>query len=118
MMLIAFDVDDTLGVSGGPIPLDFLLELRSKGHIVGLCGNWALFVRQTPDWPYIVSFLGPMEMTKTAFLLQLRTYIQADAYVMVGNDTDKPHAEAAGFRFVYERHWKEIDQDLPFRKTL
>ena len=41
MNIYAFDVDDTLDVSGGPISVVSLGGLKSQGHIVGLNGNWA-----------------------------------------------------------------------------
>ncbi len=40
MAVYAFDVDDTLEVSEGPVKLSDLVDLREHGHIVGLCGNW------------------------------------------------------------------------------
>ena len=42
MRLYAFDVDDTLELSGGPVRLSDVVRLRRDGHIVGLCGNWAI----------------------------------------------------------------------------
>jgi hypothetical protein len=48
MVVYAFDVDETLEVSNGPVKLLDLAKLREQGHIVGLCGNWAAFpVRAT-----------------------------------------------------------------------
>jgi hypothetical protein len=35
----AFDVDDTLEVSKGPVKLVDLAKLREHAHIVGLCWN-------------------------------------------------------------------------------
>ena len=42
MAVYAFDVDETLEVSKGPVKLFDLVTLREHGHIVGLCGNWAM----------------------------------------------------------------------------
>src|SRR5260370_7274869 len=84
MNIYAFDVDETLEVSAGPIQITKLREL-AKEHIVGLCGNWALFVNAVRDWHTFISFVGPMEMTKEAFLEQLATHVKADNYFMVGN---------------------------------
>ena len=108
---IAFDVDDTLEVSEGPVTVASLRELVNRGEIVGLCGNWAVFVRAVPEWHRLISFLGPLGLSKAEFLIQLRTYVPAREYVMVGNDPDtgvgaSPDREAArdaGFRFVLER---------------
>jgi hypothetical protein len=109
--LYAFDVDETLEISDGPVPLAALRQLREEGHIVGLCGNWALFVRQVPNWHLLVSFLGPVQFSSKAdFLAQLRMYIRASDYVMVGNDPstgwgnseDRAAAERASWRFLRE----------------
>jgi hypothetical protein len=50
-----------------------------------------------------------MEMSKDSFLNQLRTYIRADDYVMVGNikgvsgaSDDEGAASLAGWRFIKE----------------
>jgi len=109
MKIYAFDVDDTLEVSGGPVNLVSVGSLKSEGHIVGLNGNWAAVVQSLPSWHRLFSFIGPMEMSKDAFLKQLRTYIYADDYVMVGNikgvsggSDDEGAANLAGWRFIKE----------------
>jgi hypothetical protein len=50
-----------------------------------------------------------MEMSKQIFLVQLKTYIHVDDYVMVGNvlgvsgtSDDQGAAERAGWRFIRE----------------
>lgn len=103
--LYAFDVDDTLEVSGGPVALGTLVELAGVNGIVGLCGNWALLCQRWPEWHHFVSFLGPMAMTKAVFLGQLREYVLAADYVMVGNAPmgDQAEAEWAGWRFIEAR---------------
>ena len=45
MKIYAFDVDDTLEVSGGPISIASVSSLKPQGHIVGLNGNWAVVVQ-------------------------------------------------------------------------
>ncbi len=109
MKIYAFDVDDTLEVSGGPVSIESVRSLKSEGHIVGLNGNWAVVVRSAPQWHCIFSFIGPMDMSKDTFLNQLRTYIRADDYVMVGNikgvsgaSDDEGAANLAGWRFIKE----------------
>jgi hypothetical protein len=108
MRLYAFDVDDTLEISNGPVRLKAMQALRNSGH-VGLCGNWGLFTRSVPDWYDRVSFIGPMRLTKPDYLIELRTYVLAESYVMVGNDPrifgasdDATAAREAGFRFIRE----------------
>ena len=109
MKIYAFDVDDTLEVSGGPVSIESVRSLKSEGHIVGLNGNWVVVVRSAPQWHRIFSFIGPMDMSKDTFLNQLRTYIRADDYVMVGNikgvsgaSDDEGAANLAGWRFIKE----------------
>ena len=109
MKIYAFDVDDTLEVSGGPVSIVSISILKPEGHILGLNGNWAVVVQSVPLWHRIFSFIGPMEMSKDIFLNQLRTYIRADDYVMVGNikgvsgaSDDEGAANLAGWRFIKE----------------
>jgi hypothetical protein len=109
MTVFAFDVDDTLEISDGPVPLDALAALRQEGHVVGLCGNWALVVQRVANWPRFVSFLGPIACSKVEHLLELKKYLPADEYVMVGNDPaicgnspDRDAAAQAGWRFLRE----------------
>ena len=85
MKIYAFDVDDTLEVFGGPISILSIGNLKPEGHIVGLNVNGSVLVQTVPLWHRIFSFIGPMEMSKDAFLNQLKAYIQADNYIMVGN---------------------------------
>jgi len=109
MKIYAFDVDDTLDASGGPVSIMSVRSLRDQGHIVGLNGNWAVIVQTVPLWHRIFSFIGPMEMSKDTFLTQLKTYIRADEYIMVGNikgvsgaSDDEGAADLAGWRFIKE----------------
>jgi hypothetical protein len=109
MKIYAFDVDDTLEVSGGPITIASIGDLREQGHIVGVNGNWAVVVKTLSLWHHIFSFIGPMEMSKDAFLNQLKTYIRAEDYIMVGNiigvsggSDDQGAANLAGWRFIKE----------------
>jgi hypothetical protein len=108
----AFDVDHTLELSAGPIPIDSMRKLAAEGHIVGLCGNWALITQSVPDWHRFISFVGPMAMTKADFLGQLRLHVGAADYVMVGNSPrysdaglsdDEGAAALAGWRFIQEQ---------------
>ena len=107
MNIYAFDVDHTLWLSRGPVRLGQLLTLYGDGHILGICGNWARVVALLPNWHRLFSFIGPMEMTKPAFLKQLMDYIHAEHYFVVGNDgdgkvvsADKSAALAADWEFI------------------
>ena len=56
MIVYAFDVDETLELSAGPIPMRALSDLHLAGHAVGLCGNWALVAQRWEiGCPYSVS---------------------------------------------------------------
>lgn len=107
--MYAFDVDDTLEVSNGPVKLADLAALHERGQIVGLCGNWAVVTLHYPGWHRICSFLGPCGIEKHDFLRELRQYIPGEDYVMVGNvvgvsgaSDDRGAAERAGWRFIRE----------------
>ncbi len=109
-----FDVDDTLEVSGGPVSLDQLAELRRAGHILGLCGNWSVVTRAVKDWHRLFSLIGPVSATKEEFLRQIAENVPADEYVLVGNilgvtgaSDDQGSAQAAGWRFILEADFAE-----------
>ena len=115
MTVYAFDVDHTLWLSQGPVQLSHLTGLRQGGgHIVGLCGNWAVVTWHLKGWHHLFSFIGPMAMTKALFLAQIKQYVPAERYVFVGNDPafygesqDKAAAEEAGWQFLREVEFVE-----------
>jgi hypothetical protein len=103
----AFDVDETLEVSAGPIRLQALADLVTQGHIVGICGNWSVLTHHMPDWHRIISFLSIGD--KAEFLHTIARDVPADGYVMVGNvvgvsgaSDDQGAARRAGWRFIRE----------------
>jgi len=105
--LYAFDVDETLEISGGPIKINQMLQLRNDGNIVGICGNWAVFVRAVNGWQNLIAFLSIGD--KAEFMKHLALYIPAEEFVMVGNvlgvsgsSDDAGAADAAGWRFIKE----------------
>ena len=102
-------MDETLEVSQGPVKMVDLVTLRADGHIVGLCGNWAMVTQHYADWHHVCSFVGPCGIEKHDFLRQLCQHIPVDDYVMVGNilgvsgtSDDRGAAERAGWRFIQE----------------
>ena len=114
MKVYAFDVDETLEISNGPVKLQQMMDLRNEGHIIGVCGNMHVFC-QVPGWHYLVSFLGQGFSSKEAFLHGLRINIPAEDYVMVGNvygeknslgfacgSKDSEAAATVGWRFIKE----------------
>lgn len=114
MNVYLFDVDHTLTVSHGPIAFGELAKLHREGHVVGLCGNWSHALRMIlpENWRGLLSFIGPMMMTKHDFMIQIRSYFSANDYILVGNDPadfpgqqvsqDKQEAALAGWRFIRE----------------
>ena len=126
----AFDVDECLETSNGPVTIQMLCDLRKEGSIVGLCGALCRFLQKVPDWHEIISFTlnfdfgfngwyGPdMRLIPKAIWLhcfQHATFPGADEYVMVGNvfgeknslgfvcgSNDSVAAAQAGWRFIKE----------------
>jgi hypothetical protein len=107
--IYAFDVDDTIEQLDGPVTLAALAELRAAGHVVGLCGNWAAFCRQFPDWWQLVSFMN-VSTSKETLLQELRRQLpDYEDYILVGNilgvsgaSDDAGAAYRAGWRFIKE----------------
>src|SRR5207253_2455345 len=117
VIVYAFDVDETLEISNGPVKLDSMRELRSQGHIIGICGNYHCFCNRVSDWPSFCNFLGQGYLPKEHFLHMLKNNrsVPADDYVMVGNVFGRKNslgfvcgshcseaAAAAGWRFIVE----------------
>lgn len=115
MNVYAFDIDECLEISNGPVTLLSMMELRGQGHIVGLCGNWGLFCQTVRGWQYFVSFMNNGGTDKETHLSQLKMYVPADDYIMVGNihgrknslgfvcgSRDSEAAAKAGWRFIVE----------------
>ena len=127
--VFAFDVDHTLEVSNGPIPIRDLEILKGMGHVVGLCGNYAMVTMQVPTWKLWCNFFGPGDMTKIQMLNQIKTYVPAQNYYLVGNDgcckvykdkagdqqqISKDHlvAKEVSWDFILEDDWKQFFLDL------
>ena len=115
MKLYAFDVDETLEISGGPVKFIDLVRLREQGHILALCGNWAVVTQGVHGWDMLFSAVGPLGCTKTEFLQQLRKYVPATEYFFIGNDhsrgsysspDDADHVKGTGFEFISELDFK------------
>lgn len=108
-IIYMFDVDETLWVSHGPIQLIDLIDLKRRGFVLGLCGNYAAVTLRITDWHKLFSLVGPMYMTKAQFLSQIKSYIAAKEVVMVGNikgvtgeSDDEGAAKEVGVRFIQE----------------
>lgn len=98
----AFDVDECMETSNGPVTVQMLKDLRKEGHIIGICGALCRFLQKVPDWHEVISFtlnfdfgyeqwyagyglrsLIPKEVWMHCF--QHVTYPDAAEYIMVGN---------------------------------
>lgn len=130
----AFDVDECLECSNGPVPVASMLQLKQQGHIVGLCGNGRKFVNSVPDWWEYISFtlnldLGPFVgfqglIHKACWLSCFKDmYPLADQYIMVGNrygrtnklghvcgSNDEEAAKMAGWDFILEDSFADGDR--------
>lgn len=113
--VFAFDVDETLDISNGPINHEVLKILYDRNNIVGICGNWSHFVRSVPDWNKCVSFVGQFyhHMSKQDFLGYIKDAVSADEYILVGNDpahfgnsNDIEAARLANWTFVREDEFR------------
>ncbi len=100
----AFDVDECLETSNGPVTVAMLRELRSAGHILGICGNLSAFLPRCPGWYQFISFTTNFDLgacgpefcgwairhnliPKAVWLhsFQHHAFPGAEEYVMVGN---------------------------------
>ena len=132
MKIYAFDVDETLEVSNGPVTIQMLKDLRKEGHIVGLCGALCRFLQKVPDWHNIISFTlnfdfgfnnwyaayglhSPIPKAIWLHCFQHATFPGAEEYILVGNQfgrvnslgftcgsSDDIAAAQAGWRFILE----------------
>ena len=118
----AFDIDETLTISGGPIKPKVIQILHHHGHITGLCGNWSLYVEKIPSWHDHLSFIGQFYgyTSKEVFLSQIKSAISRSGtcqrFIMVGNDpahfgnsNDIEAARLAGWEFVREDQFRLED---------
>lgn len=115
-------MDDTLEVSRGPVPIDFLRTLRRNRDIVVICGNWKVLVTHVPDWWEFISTMGPDHVSKDypghkmSLLRELKTYLPGKrGYIMVGNKyignpqvADDVAARQAGWTFLVAEEWQRL----------
>jgi len=99
--VVAFDVDGTLEISGGRIPVRHLLNLKREGFVVGVVGNWELAIKHIkgldfyqagiPSKADILSAIGEGKV--------FRLY--------VGDlESDRREAERAGWNFIFASDYK------------
>lgn len=97
MICYAFDCDNTLDISQGPVPVSALHKLIEQGHLVyivsgsGFCAQLDI-PRFTPAG------------ARNWILDQLKKKVKADRYVYVGDtEGDLKAAQSVGWEFVYAR---------------
>lgn len=124
----AFDVDECLETSKGPVTVAMLKRLHDEGHVVGICGNLSAFLPRCPDWHRFISFtmnfdfgfngwygMGLVPKVVWLHCFQHVACPGLDEYVMVGNvfgrvnssghacgSHDDEAASQAGWRFILE----------------
>jgi hypothetical protein len=84
-IVYAFDIDDCLEISRGPVTFQMIIDLKNQGHIVGLNGNWGLVTQVCKDWWFNLFSFFNVGLPKPVYLTYFRQYVPADDYVMVGN---------------------------------
>ncbi len=128
MKVYAFDVDECLETSNGPVTVEMLRELRKEGHVLGICGNLSAFLPRIPTWHEFISFtmnfdfgfngwygMGLIPKPIWLHCFQHVAFPGAEEYVMVGNifgeknglghvcgSHDNEAAQQAGWRFIKE----------------
>ncbi len=124
----AFDVDECIETSNGPVTVQMLRDLRKDGHIVGICGNLSAFLPHIQDWYEFISFTMNfdfgfngwygMGLIPKAIWLHCFQHVACpgcEEYIMVGNvfgaenslgfvchSHDSEAAEKAGWRLNKE----------------
>jgi len=102
LVTIAFDVDGTLQISGGPIPIGRLKELKAKGVAVWIVGNYGKIVefRLQDTFPNG----NPRGLPKHEALLQLG----GDFLCIYVGDTseDEVAAKTAGWIFCWAKNFR------------
>lgn len=94
----ALDIDNTLNIPGspypGPVDLRDVVDLKNRGNIVGIAGNYYVAFKFWRDVFKVINFWGPMSShNKASFLGAVkmdiaRTQPQYNRYLVVGNKRD------------------------------
>jgi len=95
-VIVAFDVDGTLDIGGGRIPVKHLLDLRKAGVIVGVVGNWELAIKHVRG----LDFYEGAIPSKAEILKAIGEGKALKLYV--GNqESDREEARRAGWNFIH-----------------
>lgn len=100
-IIIAFDVDGTLEISGGSIKLKRLRELKEAGAIVGIVGNW----RKAIQHIWGLDFYQEGIPNKAEILKALGEGKALKIYV-ADLESDREQAEKAGWIFIHHKAFK------------
>jgi len=100
-VIVAFDVDGTLDISGGRIPVRHLLDLKRSGLIVGVVGNWKLAFERVKGLDFYQAGIP----SKAEILKALGEEKAFRLYV--GDlESDKAEADKAGWNFIFASDYK------------
>jgi len=100
-IVVAFDVDGTLEISGGRIPVRHLLDLKRAGFVVGVVGNWELAIRRVKGLDFYQAGIP----SKADILDAIGTGKVFRLYV--GDlESDRCEAERAGWNFIFASDYK------------
>jgi len=101
LIIIAFDVDGTLKISGGRIPVEHLLELKRAGVVVGVVGNWSLAIKHVKGLDF---YQGGIPSKRVI----LEALGEGKAFKLYVGDTeeDKKQALEAGWNFIHVEDYR------------
>jgi len=100
-VIVAFDVDDTLEISGGRIPVKHLLDLRKAGVIVGVVGNWELAIKHIKGLDFYQAGIP----SKAEILRAIGEGKALKLYV--GDlESDRHEARRAGWNFIHVNEYQ------------
>jgi len=100
-VIVAFDVDGTLDISGGRIPVRHLLDLKRAGVIVGVVGNWKIAFERVKGLDFYQAGIP----SKAEILKALGQGKPLKLYI--GDlEPDKAEADKAGWNFIFTSNYK------------
>jgi len=100
-IIIAFDVDGTLSISKGRIPVKHLLKLKKAGITVGVVGNWELAIKHIKGLDFYQAGIP----SKAEILKAIG---EGKAFKLYVGDLelDRLEAEKAGWNFIHANNYR------------
>jgi len=95
-VIVAFDCDGTLEISGGRIPVKHLLDLKKAGLIVGVVGNWELTIKRVKGLDFYQAGIP----SKAEILRAIGEGKALKLYVG-DQESDRQEARRAGWNFIH-----------------